>query len=304
MNFKGDDTFLARWLNNSLTEKELSDFESSKEYEDYQKIVEASGQIIPDDYKTDEVFENVRASKRVDTDNTDTGNVRQMKYWRYGIAASVALIVFFLFNIDSDKTITTDFGETQLVSLPDNSRMQLNARSEGTYDENSWIDERTISLQGEAFFDVKRGSQFTVKTKNGQVTVLGTQFNVQSMQDLLIVSCYSGKVRVTSENEEFVLTGGSSVKIVGNEGILLNVNENQPGWISKKSTFKSIPAKYVLQALENQFNIEFKTDDINVDQTYTGSFPHEDLSVALDIVLGALQIEYEITNDKTVVLKK
>ena len=54
--------------------------------------------------------------------------------------------------------------------------------------------------------------------------------------------------------------------------------------------------------MENQFDIKFEYDQLNENQLYTGSFPHDDTQVALNIVLGALQIDYEVKDVNRVIL--
>ena len=45
-------------------------------------------------------------------------------------------------------------------------------------------DHRSLTLSGEAYFDVQKGNKpFTISTNQGQVTVLGTSFNVRSRAD-------------------------------------------------------------------------------------------------------------------------
>jgi transmembrane sensor len=43
---------------------------------------------------------------------------------------------------------------------------------------DDWSKERTLSLEGEAFFEVQKGSKFSVVTSDGIVEVLGTSFDV------------------------------------------------------------------------------------------------------------------------------
>ena len=58
--------------------------------------------------------------------------------------------------------------QKQEISLPDNSQVSLNALSSVTYNESSWDENRELTLNGEAFFKVEKGSTFEVKTKSQQ----------------------------------------------------------------------------------------------------------------------------------------
>ena len=95
-----------------------------------------------------------------------------------------------------------------------------------------------------------------------------------------------------------------SYRKIGNEpSLLLNIKEETPGWLSNQSRFVSVPSKYVLIALENQFQIKFIGKEFIDNQKFTGSFPHDDLELALKVVLASLQIEYSISRDNSVILK-
>ncbi|UYQ91445.1 FecR domain-containing protein [Chitinophaga horti] len=96
---------------------------------------------------------------------------------------------------------TTKAGKLLKVVLPDSTIVYLNAESRLQYPEQFTGDARTVSLQGEAFFDVKQDDRhpFFVKTDELQVQVLGTSFNVRSYKDdeAIAVTVATGKVGVT-----------------------------------------------------------------------------------------------------------
>ena len=80
-------------------------------------------------------------------------------------------------------TLTVPYGETASIQLSDGSMVELNSGSTIKY-ARSFGDERRVSLQGEAFFDVEKETRpFIVETFNGSVRVLGTTFNVKAWDD-------------------------------------------------------------------------------------------------------------------------
>ncbi len=138
----------------------------------------------------------------------------------------------------------------------------------------------------------------------GEVTVLGTQFNVRSFGKLFEVTCYEGKVEVKGSQMEpqLLLPGKTYRKVAGKVSLFEEPGEQHPGWIAGESTFRSMPVRFVLTALENQFDIEFQGKPENSNLLFSGSFPHDDLEVALKIVFGSLQIDYTIEG-QTVILE-
>ncbi len=297
-----DDTFLARWLNNELTEEERKKFESSDEYHQYRKIIAATDNILPEPFDTDNILSKVKDSKK-SIGQSDKRSKKANNFWKYGVAAAIILLVSFFYFYRKDTKVTTDFGEKIAVTLPDGSEMVVNARSEAIYNSGNWNNERKIDLAGEAYFKVESGNKFTVETNKGNVSVLGTEFNVQSMDGLFSVTCYEGKVKVVTETSEHILLPGKSFRSLDGLESLEDTREKSPGWTTNFSSFRSMPVKYVILALENQFNLKFQYDKLPADQVYTGSFPHDDREAALNIVFDALQIDFELKDNGTVLIK-
>lgn len=286
-----NDTFLAQWLEGNLSDIELKKMVSEADYKSFLKIRKGLHVIDDLERSTDATFTRIQeeiASKK--------GKIRKLNtnIWLIGIAASVVLF-FGLFSILGNDIITieTNFGEQKTIALLDGSEVVLNSKSTLTYNEDTWENNRTLNLEGEAYFKVNKGSTFTVETDNGVVQVLGTQFNVNSVSDLIEVVCFEGKVSVKTKNEDYILLPTNSVRrINGNAIEKWDVSNANPSWLHGESSFKSVPLKYVISALESQYNIEIYSDAIDTNIIYTGSFTHESLNSALKTVFKSLQIQY------------
>lgn len=287
-----NDTFLARWLNNDLSADEKAEFESSEEGKQYQKII-AGLKLFEsvDDFDEVELLSIIKDQK---TTKVNTGR----RYWIYGIAAAIALLVtsYFAFDIITYTSYTSGHGEKRPVLLPDGTEVVLNATSTISFQRWNWIEERTIRLDGEAYFDVVKGSSFTVETDHGTVTVLGTRFNVKSAYDFIEVLCYEGKVQVKTLAHNKILNRSEGFRQIYDDSTLLVSSRPEPAWMGNESSFDNIPAEYVLDDLENQYDIYFE-GRLPDGLMFTGSFPHDDKDLALKIVLGALQINYQIKED-------
>ena len=286
-----NDIFLAQWLEGELSDIELKELVSEADYKSFLKIrrgLEVHDALEGD---TDASFAKIQeqiANKK--------GKVRSINRntWLIGIAASVVLF-FGLFSIIGNDmvTIETNFGEQKTIALLDGSEVVLNSKSTLTYNTDRWEKNRTLNLKGEAYFKVKKGSTFTVKTDNGNVQVLGTQFNVNSVCDLFEVVCFEGKVSVQTKDEDYVLLPTNTVRrINGNVIEKWDVSNANPSWIHGESSFKSVPLKYVISALESQYNIKIHSETIDDTMIYTGGFTHKDLNTALKTVFKSLQIQY------------
>ena len=96
--------------------------------------------------------------------------------------------------------------------LPDNSGILLDQGSSLTYAGDYNNVDRQVELVGRAFFDVEENPDvpFIIRTKNTQIKVLGTSFNVDSRpeSDDVEVSVVSGKVLFSADGSSVTLVKG------------------------------------------------------------------------------------------------
>ncbi|MGH2622115.1 MAG: FecR family protein [Sphingobacterium sp.] len=85
---------------------------------------------------------------------------------------------------DEIQLITPKGGQYQLV-LSDGTKVWMNAASKLTISSNFNVANRTVSLTGEAFFEVEPNKKlpFIIHGKNQDIKVLGTVFNVNTYDD-------------------------------------------------------------------------------------------------------------------------
>lgn len=143
-----------------------------------------------------------------------------LRYTIVRIAAAIAFLVtmismgyYFVTSPSMIEEVTYD-GQKREVILPDGSLVVLNSGSIVRYP-SRFTDSRTVTLEGEAFFQVVKDSSkpFVVVTKLMHTKVLGTSFNVSAYKDRdSRVNVMSGKVAVQAENSP-------------NEQVILKANE-------------------------------------------------------------------------------
>ncbi len=294
-----DDTFLARWLNNELSKPELDEFKNHQDYLLYKRIATKSQELVIPDYNKKALFSKVQNQIKT----PKKGKVRSLySAISIAVAASIAIVFGFFQFYNSSTTYTTDFGEQMAVNLPDGSEVILNSKSEIVFNEKNWNANRKVALTGEAFFKVQNGSKFVVDTESGDVAVLGTQFNVTTDKDLIEVSCYEGKVKVSSQKKVIFLTRGKAYRNINGTSEEWEFVEEGPSWKNGESSFTSIPLKYVIKAIENQYSIEIHAGKINIDHKFTGAFTHKNLSIALETVFKPLKINATVVDKKRITL--
>lgn len=299
-----EDNKLAKWLEGAMDEQELRAFESLPEFETYRKIKDFSAQLKAPETDIDTLYQNIAAKRN--TAAPAAKIIRMQSPWLVRIAAVlvVALCLTFFFYTNHTTTEIAENGKRTEFLLPDNSEVVLNAGSKAEYKSWNWNKERSVDLTGEAFFKVAKGKTFDVNTSLGKVTVVGTQFNVKARENRFDVTCFEGKVKVTYNNEEVLLTPGESISYEDGETIdTPETIDQQPGWTTtNKLAFHKERAENVIKELERQYNVKIELKGKLINTFSSSSVPTNDLDSALDIFATAYQLKVEKTGKDRIIL--
>jgi len=219
-----------------------------------------------------------------------------LKYLLPLAAAAIAGILVFV-NLPSafscDTFINTELSIADQIALPDQSVITLNAESELCYSKENWAKHRIVKLEGEAFFEVEKGSKFTVQTDHGEVEVLGTSFNVYSRSGQLFVECETGKVQVRSKDRQVILIPNESVIFNSSENIVEKsvMKSRRSEWRNGTFNYEGARIDHVLQDIERIFEVDIDLSMINATELYTGKFTAQDIETVLYNVLWPLNLE-------------
>lgn len=294
-----DEVMLAKWLNNELDEKELKAFMTSPEFSTYNKIKEYSAQLTAPEADMDTLY------ARIESNKNRIVKVRTLNPWFTRIAAMLVLALGAAFFLYTNQTTTqlAEAGERTAFLLPDNSSVTLNAGSEADYKTWNWKNNRKLQLDGEAYFRVAKGQTFDVVTPMGKVTVVGTQFNVKARENRFDVTCFEGKVKVTSNGKSLFLTPGQSVTF--ENGKLINMpldKSTQPGWLTYEVVYSNEKLTSVINEIERQYNLDI---ELNVQHPeslsgYSGYIPMNNLNEALESIETAYQLKSKKAGNKII----
>ena len=292
------ENYLAKWLNNELNPQELEAFKQSAEYASYKKLADISTQRQAPSFDVEQAFADNQMRREAHAPKV----IRLSSYrkvWRIAAAIAVIFALSLAYVSSLTERVTTQYAEREEVVLPDASEVILNAGSELSYHSKKWDTDRRVKLQGEAFFKVAKGQMFTVETQAGDVQVLGTQFNVEQRNGFFEVSCYEGRVQVLYADTQKELPAGTSLMIIDGQVISSEVPKNAaPSWIFNESSFNSIPLAYVLDELKRQYDIEVRTENIDLTQLFTGTFSNTNLDLALQSISTPTQLKYTLEGKK------
>lgn len=182
----------------------------------WDKIQSNASEYVPDkDYYWKELSRRISKSGQVSTEKPR----RKMSGWSYVAAACAIVAVAISFYVGYWAGIPEEFpmqysnmGGKGMASLPDRSSVWLHTDTRLLCNMSRQKEERVVTLQGEAFFDVKHNERkpFVVQTEGMRIVVHGTKFNVESFPDMenTYVSLVEGSVSLqTAEEHRYLVPG-------------------------------------------------------------------------------------------------
>lgn len=294
-----DEDFLARWIADDLSEEELSGFKTSDVYKEIMAIDDAAKSLSVTEIDVEKALSLVTIKNQ----NSQKEN-KVKRLWVFSAAAACIAILFVAYTyFYGTKTYSTGIGEKETVLLADGSIIALNANSTLSYKRFNWEEDRAVDFDGEAFFDIKSGKDFTVNTNKGTVSVLGTQFNINNRKDLK-VQCYEGTITFKPMNANLSaleLTQGMEIQVVNGKIHQKEISQSTPDWRNGYSSFSEQPLSEVLDELMLQYPVEFKWNSIDVNRKFTGNFTHNNLENALKTTMEPMGIKYHVSADQRIV---
>ena len=162
-------------------------------------------------------------------------------------------------------------GEEKQVVLPDGSKVLLNVASTLKYPETFGPAERVVELSGEAYFEVVPdvAKPFRVLIKDGEVGVLGTNFNVRAYdnEQESRTTLIAGAVEMKSRSERKMLKPGEQAKIVyastgGSDEISVSKVDADAILAWKKGDFKftNEDIHTVMQVISRYYSVDIQFD--------------------------------------------
>jgi transmembrane sensor len=229
------------------------------------------------------------------------------------IAAAIVLLIasglVINYFISKNQVMLFQTSENILtVPLPDGSTVTLNKNSSLTYAPSFGEANRKVTLEGEAFFEVKRNPQkpFIISVNKTEVEVLGTSFNVQGYDGLPVVEVIvaTGVVKFSApgKNKEVTLRAGEKgVYSMATDLIDSGANEdiNFLSWNTQKIVFEETGLRSVVETLNRVYssNLIIATE-ISPSCVVTVSFDHQTLEAVLNVLKTTLNLTYKITGNK------
>ena len=214
--------------------------------------------------------------------------------------------------------ITTPRGGQYHLTLPDGTRVWLNAASSLKYPVQFAGSSRTVELDGEAYFEVKAiqsGSgtrvPFMVTASNQTVEVLGTHFNINSYADegSISTTLLEGSVRVSVVSKENLAQAVSRLLKPDQQSVLtgdqLQVSEvnadEMVAWMEGYFSFKRADIKMIMRQLSRWYDLEVVYEGEIPASTYSGKVDRNlNLSDVLE-VLAFSDVNFRLEGKRIVI---
>ncbi|RKD19500.1 hypothetical protein BCY91_12910 [Pelobium manganitolerans] len=255
------------------------------------------------------------------------------------LAASLTLFfaigLYFYQNSNRTKPETayvqlqTAKGQKNKMALPDGTLVYLNAGSTLKYDTSFNSTNRTVYLEGEAYFDIAKSTKdlpFIVDAEGYVVRDIGTVFRVKSFKnEKKEFAVLSGAISVENatlklkkvmlkKNESLKIDAVSKPKAVKSQEKELRI-ERHPleeipvenayeEWLSGTLSFDNTNFIELSKRLEREFNVEIVADPVLNTYTYSGAFKKmHNVYEVLNIIKQTTPINI-VTNRKIIHIKK
>jgi ferric-dicitrate binding protein FerR (iron transport regulator) len=292
--------YLGKWLNKKISDEELQRVIGKDEFIEFLKIKENLALFKSPSFDNDKLFNSLKVKNKT----LNKPVLKIIPLWAYSVAAAIALLFTAYVAFFTNTTYSTKNTQHLAFNLIDGSKVQLNSKSSLSFNKRSWEKNRVVYLNGEAYFEVKQGNIFTVKTDQGDVTVLGTHFNVKNDKNYLKVTCYEGKVSVVSQNHTSIINKGQSYQLINQEEQLKNIAIDKPLWLSGIYSYVDTPLFLIFKDLEKQFDIKLNYSNIDSTQLLTVSYQVSDLNLALKTILIPLNLSFEKSGESTYIIRQ
>lgn len=212
------------------------------------------------------------------------------------------------------QTIAVPAGQRINITLPDGTNVWLNARTTIQYPVTFNSNERTVKLDGEAYFDVAKDKTkpFIVQTDKYSVEVLGTKFDVESYSETgqFETALMEGHVKISSlkdATESLMLTPNNKAFLHKGKLQVIPVDDFNPyRWREGLICFKNESFASIMNEFEKYYGININITNLDVQKyLYTGKFRQTDgVDYALRVLQKDIGFTYERDDDKHIIYIK
>jgi ferric-dicitrate binding protein FerR (iron transport regulator) len=201
--------------------------------------------------------------------------------------------------------------QSEELVLPDGSTVTMNHFSSLKYPRRFSGEIRNIEMEGEGFFEVKSDPDhpFVISTRDVDIKVLGTSFNVNAYNENedVEVTVATGEVAVTRHGEvprTIILKPGNKGVYKKTEETLeitQEIDKNYLAWKTKSFVFEDQTLYDVSMQLNKVYQAEIIiTSDSLKDARITTTFNDQSLDAILNVLSATLDLDVRRNNGQII----
>ena len=323
--------WITGYLTNSLTPEETQSLqewlnaseENRKYFSDMQEVwIAASDETDDSSFNKDKAYQLfLKQTAATPQQGINKRKAFQLRPWMYAAAMIIVVFICGTIAFQSGKsvirnqltqiTIEAPYGSKTKLYLPDGTLVWLNAGSKMSYAQDFGINERTLNLTGEAYFEVIKNEEmpFKVHTEELDVKVLGTKFNFRNYKDDLEakVCLLEGKVALNTREKETILHPDQQALLDKKTG-KLSVSGTKAAysaeWTNDRLYFDEVLLSDIIKELERSYDVKITVadDTLNTIRFY-GNFRKREQSIQeiMDVLSSTDKMTYTM-NGKNIVI--
>ncbi len=244
---------------------------------------------------------------------------RKIGWLRYAAAVFIGVLLasavwMTLSNISKEpeqhilvQNVVYNKAGVQSIVLPDHSEVWMNEDTRLTYPEKFTEEKRSVSLEGKAYFDIRKDPErpFTVRIGNVEIEVTGTEFFVESgLEEPSYITLISGGINLNYKDREgknlsTPLVPGEQARINRLNGSVEIENIDTSYYIAWKDgtyRFTDEPLGRIVPILAKRFDLDIHITPSLRNKRFTGRvIPGENIEDILNSIGKSYPIKYRIS---------
>lgn len=208
-------------------------------------------------------------------------------------------------NTNQMATLSTPRKGQYKTTLPDGTKVWLNAESELKFPTQFTRNERLVELKGEGYFEVAHNANkpFIVMSKGQRVKVLGTKFNINSYnnEENTRTTLVSGSVQLSNEKNtvSIKLKPGQQGKLEKSGFTTQTVDTDVfTAWTTNEFQFEGAPLVEVLRQLERWYDIDVNYSNVPNISVHGNISRQKKLSSVLYTLESITDLKFQVTNER------
>lgn len=305
---------IIKYLQGQLDEQGINDFYSWVNENAENKKVFFETKAIYDAYHSNKMQDDIDKSwnRLLKKRNNRQKKIKWLQFGNYAAVSFITVCLTSLFltlNKEEDKIATRYTGgdglNADIVELPDGTQVCLGSKTVFYYENDYGKRQRTVYLEGEAYFEVakQKDKPFIVKTKEQDIEALGTKFNVTAYasDSLLTTTLLEGVVRLTTVNISHQTVLRPNQQFIYNRNThftdIKNVEAKQfTAWTTGYYYFPEQSLEAMLYRLSHVYGVQFTVESEALNKrTFTGTFYRgQSIKDIMEIINLSIPIKYKI----------